>query len=153
MAKGKVGRPKKADQLGINLNGKEENKRLSTYCQLGLTKEEIANLYQVSLSTFHRIFKEQLNSNFDTFYKKHNTELKLSARRMKVKKAQEGDTTMIIYLNKTTGDLTEYERRQLALREQELEVRRLELLKDNEEDGEDIKQNMKYLSELFDNAE
>lgn len=135
--KKKNGRPKLAEKKGIDFGNPKEKNLLITYLELSLTKEEIAQIYGVSISTLRRILEEQLSESFETLQNKHSVNLKARARRNLIRLSDNGDTSATIYLNKITGALEESQKQNIELRKRELDLKEMEI---NKNDGHNEKQ-------------
>ncbi len=87
-------------------------KKITTLSQIHCTQEEIASVMEVSVRTLQR------NKEFCRIYKKGMEEGKASLRRMQFAKANEGNTTMMIWLGKQLlGQADKVENREVGKRE------------------------------------
>ena len=85
-----AGRPK------IELDWNEFDK----LCLIQCTLEEIADWFECSVDTIERRCKEVKNLNFAEYFKKNSVGGKISLRRSQFKAANEGNTTMLVWLGK-----------------------------------------------------
>ena len=85
-----TGRPK------LELNSKE----LKKLCRLQCTLVEIADWFSCSEDTVERRVKEEYDTTFAEFFKKHSARGKMSLRRKQMQMALKGDRTLLIWLGK-----------------------------------------------------
>lgn len=90
MAKGQ----KKQAQEKINADQFEQ------MCGIQCTEEEIASLFGVSVATLERWCKNEYGRNFVEVFREKRQKGKASLRRRQWLKADDGDTTMLIFLGK-----------------------------------------------------
>lgn len=90
MAKGQ----KKQAQEKINVDQFEQ------MCGIQCTEEEIASLFGVSVATLERWCKNEYGRNFVEVFREKRQKGKASLRRRQWLKADDGDTTMLIFLGK-----------------------------------------------------
>ena len=69
-------------------------------CQINATKEEICKWLNISNTTLERLIKGQDGETLEWVYKKLSVDGIISLRRMQLKKAQEGNVPMLIWLGK-----------------------------------------------------
>jgi len=87
----KGGRPKK------NLTDEQYN-TLIAMIRIQCTQDELCRIWDMDSNTLDRIVKEKSGMGFSELYKKHCDEGKMSLRRLQWRKAQEGNTAMLIWL-------------------------------------------------------
>ena len=64
------------------------------------TQDEICSIFNIAESTLDLKLKDRGYDNFRDFYKKHSANGKQSLRRLQWAAAQEGNTTMLVWLGK-----------------------------------------------------
>ena len=90
MAKNRGGRPKKRIDFEL----------VDRLCAIQCTGEEIASVLNVSYDTLERRVKEKFGVSFADYFEEKRGKGRVSLRRMQWKKAEKGDTTMLIWLGK-----------------------------------------------------
>lgn len=123
----KDGRPLLSEEYGIDFTNEEQYSTLVKYLEVGLTKIDVAHIYNVSQETLGRIIKDQLYTTFDKLYKKHSLTIKARARRNLINLSDGGDTTATIYLNKLTGAVETKDKIGLEIKREELELKKKSL--------------------------
>lgn len=81
------------------LNNKDFE-RLKNLVRIQCTQTEICSILGMSDTTLNRRLKERKYENFEDFYKKHNDEGRMSLRRMQWSAAENGNSTMLVWLGK-----------------------------------------------------
>jgi hypothetical protein len=89
----KVGRPR------IEISD-EDFAKMVRMVEVCCTQDEICSIFGITEPTLDTRLKERGYSNFLDFYKKHSSEGKQSLRRLQWAAAQEGNTSMLIWLGK-----------------------------------------------------
>jgi hypothetical protein len=84
------GRPRKPIDL----------KLLENMCKISCTKQEIADIFEISLETLENRIMEEFSVNFSGFYKRFQGQGKMSLRRLQWNNAKKGNVTMQIFLGK-----------------------------------------------------
>ena len=98
---------------------------IENYLKLGATLDDVARLTNISRRTLQRRCESDFNHNFDTLIKNNMINVQMSVRQALLKKVREGDTTSIIYANKTLGGLIEAKDQvMIELKKQSLEIER-----------------------------
>lgn len=69
-------------------------------CMIHCTGEEIAGVMQMDYDTLNKNCKEKWHMPISEYIKQNNTNGKMSLRRMQWKAAEDGNTTMMIWLGK-----------------------------------------------------
>ena len=69
-------------------------------CQIQCTKEEICSIFECDEKTITRFCEDTYNMGFSDIYKKKSEIGKSSLRRLQWKAANNGNTTMLIWLGK-----------------------------------------------------
>lgn len=92
------------DEEKKNLGGRPrielDMETLEECCRVGCTAEECAGILKTSIDTINRRLKEAGEVGFAEFHKKHFDETKKSLRRKQIHAAEDGNTTMLIWLGK-----------------------------------------------------
>lgn len=89
----KTGRPPKAQQ-------KIDAAELKELLQFYPSKEETADWFKVSASSLERFIKKTFKETFDTLRNKSFVRTKIAIKRAQIKKALQGDNTMLIWCGK-----------------------------------------------------
>lgn len=76
-------------------------------CGIQCTQEEIAAWFGVSVDTIERAVKRKFKKGFAEFFKQKKQKGKISLRRVMYQKAQDGNTTMLIWLSKNYLGMTD----------------------------------------------
>ena len=98
---------------------------IENYLKLGATLDDVARLTNISRRTLQRRCEEDYKHNFDTLIKNNMINVQMSVRQALLKKVREGDTTSIIYANKTLGGLIEAKDKvMIELKRESLEIER-----------------------------
>lgn len=74
--------------------------RLTNMVRIQCTQEEICLILGMSDTTLNRRLQERGYENFEGFLKSHNSEGKMSLRRMQWQAAENGNPTMLVWLGK-----------------------------------------------------
>lgn len=74
--------------------------QLLNMVRIQCTQQEICSILGMSDTTLNRRLKERKYENFEDFYKKHNDEGRMSLRRMQWSAAENGNSTMLVWLGK-----------------------------------------------------
>jgi len=90
MTKNKGGRPR------INL----DYEKLDKLCAIMCTGEEIASILNIDYDTLNRALKRDKHGGFADYYKNKSANGKMSLRRVQMKQALDGNTTMLVWLGK-----------------------------------------------------
>jgi hypothetical protein len=69
-------------------------------CAIQCTGEEIAGVLGIDYDTLNARIKEEYNISFSEYFKQKRQNGRASLRRLQWKKAEQGDTTMLIWLGK-----------------------------------------------------
>lgn len=88
--KNKGGRPKKVIDY----------KQLETLCKIQCTGEECASVLKMDYDTLNNALKRDGHGGFSDYYKKTSKSGKASLRRLQWKSAENGNTSMLIWLGK-----------------------------------------------------
>ena len=91
-----------------NLNGgrprwellDEEFEKIIAMMRIQCTQDEICEVYGVDEKTLNRRLAERGEGSFSACYKKHSGQGKMSLRRMQWRAAEEGNSTMLVWLGK-----------------------------------------------------
>ena len=86
------GRPTKYDKIDKN--------QFENMCQIQCTKDEICAIFEINEQTLTKWCEETYNMSFCDIYKSKSSGGKMSLRRQQFAKAEEGNTTMLIWLGK-----------------------------------------------------
>ncbi len=78
----------------------KEFQQLIGMVKIQCTQEEICGVLDMDHETLNARLKERGEEGFSQFYKKHSSEGKMSLRRMQWRSAEEGNTTMLVWLGK-----------------------------------------------------
>lgn len=74
--------------------------RMLTMMRIHCTQTEICQVLEMSDTTLNRRLQERGYDNFEDCFKKHNGEGKASLRRMQWEAAENGNSTMLVWLGK-----------------------------------------------------
>lgn len=89
-----AGRP-----TAIKLNDPEVLKQAELFGKLVATRTEMADWFGCSLDTIDQYFED--DTEFSRIYKRASANTKASLRRKQLSKAEDGDSTLLIWLGKT----------------------------------------------------
>tara|TARA_R110000868_G_scaffold32352_5_gene117701 strand:- start:596 stop:1018 length:423 start_codon:yes stop_codon:yes gene_type:complete len=78
----------------------EDFQRLLNMVRIHCTQDECCSILGMSDTTLNRRLKERGEDNFEAFYKSHNSEGKMSLRRMQWQAAENGSSSLLIWLGK-----------------------------------------------------
>lgn len=100
VAKGKAAAPKETP-IQMGRPRKEINFAVfEGLCRIQCTEVEIASVLQVDIDTLNARLKENYGETFSEVYKKHSAPGKISLRRAQFKAAENGNSTMLVWLGK-----------------------------------------------------
>ena len=92
---------KKRGPKGVSKPLEEKDfQRLLNMIRIQCTQNEICDVLDMSDTTLNRRLQERGYANFEDFLKKHNSEGKMSLRRMQWQAAENGNSTMLVFLGK-----------------------------------------------------
>jgi hypothetical protein len=95
----------------VNLEDPEVIKQIQIFGSLAATQQEIAGWFGVSVRTIQRYFDDE-ESEFCRVYKKALSQTCESLRRTQLKKAQGGDSAMLVWLGKQL--LNQHDKREIS---------------------------------------
>lgn len=85
----------------------EQWETINSLCTIHCTGEEIAGVLEIDYDTLNARIKDKYTIGFSDYYKRHQGAGKASLRRMQWKAAEEGNTTMLVWLGKNVLDQTD----------------------------------------------
>ncbi len=79
----------------LNPNDEKLKRQFEALCRIQCTQEEIAGVFEVSVSTLKRWIKDVYNCNFEQVFKIYGSAGKASLRRMQMKQAEKSPAVAI----------------------------------------------------------